>query len=111
MSEQPPARPPEGDWLGTTYLRFERHGALAHCVVDRPEAKNVMTVAMYFGVRVAIDRVDNDESLAGLLITGTDPVFIPGGDLGGKSDPNEYTAVERGARTGKHPVRRAPTGT
>jgi len=52
-----------------------------------------MTPAMYFGVRVAIDRVDNDESIAGLLITGTDRVFIPGGDLGGALDSSEYTAV------------------
>ena len=42
-------RPPEGDWLGTPYLRFERHGSLAHCVVDRPEKRNAMTPAMYFG--------------------------------------------------------------
>ena len=45
-------RPPEGDWLGTPYLRFERHGPLARCVVDRPEARNAMTAAMYFGVCV-----------------------------------------------------------
>jgi enoyl-CoA hydratase/carnithine racemase len=52
-----------------------------------------MTAAMYFGVRVAIDRVDNDDALAGLLITGTNDVFIPGGDLGASSGPDEYTAL------------------
>jgi enoyl-CoA hydratase len=78
-------RPPEGDWLGTPYLRFERHGPLARCIVDRPEARNAMTAAMYFGVRYATNRVDLDDDLAGLLITGTDDVFIPGGDLGGDS--------------------------
>lgn len=31
-------RPPEGDWLGTRYVRFERRGSLAVCTVDRPEA-------------------------------------------------------------------------
>jgi len=79
----PTARPPEGDWLGTPYLRFERHGSLARCVVDRPERRNALTGAMYFGIRYAIDRVNGDDSLAGLLITGTGDVFIPGGDLGG----------------------------
>lgn len=34
------ARPPEGDWLGTPYLRFERRGSLAVCAVDRPKARN-----------------------------------------------------------------------
>jgi enoyl-CoA hydratase len=76
--------PPEGDWLGTKYLRFERRGPLGVVTVDRPEARNSMSPAMYFGVRYAIDHVNADDSLAGLLITGTGDVFIPGGDLGGR---------------------------
>jgi len=79
-------RPPEGDWLGTPYLRFERHGSVAHVVVDRPEARNAMTPAMYFGVRRAVDLVNRDDTLAGLLIGGTGDVFIPGGDLSGGND-------------------------
>ena len=84
-SENERPRPPEGDWLGTPFLRFERHGSVAHVVVDRPEARNAMTGSMYFGVRVAIDVVNQDELLSGLVITGTDDVFIPGGDLAGGS--------------------------
>jgi enoyl-CoA hydratase len=76
------ARPPDGDWLGTPYLRFERHGSFAHCIVDRPERKNALTGAMYFGIRYAVDRVNADDALAGLIISGTGAVFIPGGDLG-----------------------------
>jgi enoyl-CoA hydratase/carnithine racemase len=79
-------RPPEGDWLGTPFLRFERHGSLAHVVVDRPHARNAMTPAMYFGVRVAVDVVNRDPDLAGLLITGAGDVFIPGGDMGGSQE-------------------------
>lgn len=75
-------RPPDGDWLGTPYLRFERDGAFAVLVLDRPAARNAMTPAMYFGIRYAISRVNSDEDLAGLLITGTGDVFAPGGDLG-----------------------------
>jgi enoyl-CoA hydratase/carnithine racemase len=82
-------RPPDGDWLGTPYLRFERHAPLARCVVDRPEARNAMTPAMYFGVRYASNRVDADDDLAGLLITGTGDVFIPGGDMGG-ANPDSW---------------------
>ncbi len=75
-------RPPKGDWLGTPYLRLERHGSIAHCIVDRPEARNAMTGAMYFGVRYAVDLVNADPELAGMILTGTGDVFIPGGDLG-----------------------------
>jgi len=77
-----PPRPPEGDWLGTPYLRFEREGSYALLTVDRPQARNALTGAMYFGIRYAIDLVNADPDLAGLLITGIDDVFIPGGDLG-----------------------------
>jgi enoyl-CoA hydratase/carnithine racemase len=77
---------PEGDWLGTQFLRFERHGPLAHVVVDRPEARNALTPAMYFGIRYAVDHVNRDADLAGLLLTGTGDVFMPGGDLGGANE-------------------------
>ena len=84
--------PPQGDWLGTSHLRFERHGPLARCVVDRPDKRNAMTGAMYFGVRYASNHVDADPDLAGLLITGTGDVFIPGGDLGEGSN-DEWSDV------------------
>ena len=51
-------RPPEGDWLGTPFLRFERHGSLATVTVDRPETRNALTPAMYFGIRYAVDHVN-----------------------------------------------------
>lgn len=81
-------RPPEGDWLGTKFLRFTREGPLAIVTLDRPEARNAMTPAMYFGIRYAVSRVNADADLAGLLITGTGDVFAPGGDLGGGGDDN-----------------------
>jgi enoyl-CoA hydratase len=76
-------RPPEGDWLGTPFLKFTREGAFGVCTLDRPEARNAMTSAMYFGIRYAVRHVDTDPDLAGLLITGTGDVFAPGGDMGG----------------------------
>ena len=45
-----------------------------------------MTPAMYFGLRRAVDVVNRDPELAGLLITGTGDVFIPGGDMGAQYD-------------------------
>ena len=38
---------------------------------------------MYFGIGYAVNRVNSDNDLAGLIITGTGDVFAPGGDLGG----------------------------
>jgi len=90
-------RPPEGDWLGTPYLTFRRDGPFAIVTLDRPEARNAMTPAMYFGIRYAVSRVHGDADLAGLLITGTGDVFAPGGDLGGGAPVAELGA-SRSAR-------------
>ncbi|MGH3641658.1 MAG: enoyl-CoA hydratase/isomerase family protein [Mycobacterium sp.] len=75
--------PPEGDWLGTPFLKFERQGPFGVVTLDRPKARNAMSPAMYFGIGYAVNRVAADDDLAGLIITGTGDVFAPGGDLGG----------------------------
>jgi enoyl-CoA hydratase/carnithine racemase len=82
-------RPPDGDWLGTPFLRFDREGPFAVVTLDRPEARNAMTPAMYFGIRYAVTHVET-EDLAGLLITGTGDVFAPGGDLGGGNGVDDW---------------------
>ena len=83
-------RPPEGDWLGTPYLKFSREGAFGVVRLDRPQARNAMTPAMYFGIRYAVRHVDADPDLAGLLITGTGDVFAPGGDMGGGDGSDDW---------------------
>jgi enoyl-CoA hydratase len=84
-ADPPPSRAPEGDWLGTPHLRFERQGPIAICTVDRPAKRNALTPAMYFGLRYAIDHVNATPELAGLIITGVEDVFIPGGDMSGSN--------------------------
>ncbi len=75
--------------LGTAMLRFERAGPIAWCVIDRPQARNALTPAMYYGIKRAVGLVNRDPDLAALIITGVGDVFAPGGDLGGRSEPGE----------------------
>ncbi len=75
--------------LGAAGLRFDREGPVAWCVIDRPEARNALTPAMYFGIKRAVRIVNRDPDLAALVITGTGDVFAPGGDLGGRSEPGD----------------------
>ncbi|HUC06002.1 MAG TPA: enoyl-CoA hydratase/isomerase family protein [Acidimicrobiales bacterium] len=77
------------DELGAAGLRLEREGPVAWCTIDRPEARNALTPAMYFGIRKAVALVNADPELAALVITGTGDVFAPGGDLGGRSEPGD----------------------
>ncbi|HUE60485.1 MAG TPA: enoyl-CoA hydratase/isomerase family protein, partial [Acidimicrobiales bacterium] len=75
--------------LGAAGLRFERQGAIAWCTIDRPEARNAFTPAMYFGIKRAVRLVNRDPDLAALIITGTGDAFSAGGDLGGRSSPGD----------------------
>ncbi len=77
------------DDLGAAGLRFEREGPIGWCVIDRPEARNAITPAMYYGFKRAVRLVNDDPDLAALVITGTGDVFAPGGDLGGRSQPGD----------------------
>src|SRR5437660_5346868 len=75
--------------LGTPYLRLEREGVIAWCVIDRPNARNALTPAMYYGIKRAVRLVNTDADLAALIITGTGDVFAPGGDLGARREDGD----------------------
>jgi enoyl-CoA hydratase/carnithine racemase len=77
------------DDLGAAGLRFERDGVIGWCIIDRPEARNAFTPAMYFGLKKAVYLVNRDPDLAAMIITGSGDVFAPGGDLGGRTGPGD----------------------
>ena len=81
------------DDLGTPYLRFERVGSVGWCTVDRPDARNALTSAMYLGVRRAVDLVNRDPELAALVITGVGDVFIPGGEMSGRHEDGDQELI------------------
>lgn len=87
-----------GDDLGTPHLRFERDGAIAWCVIDRPGARNAFTSAMYLGIGRAVDLVNASRSLAALIITGVGDVFAPGGDMAGRREEGEEDLSHLGTR-------------
>jgi enoyl-CoA hydratase/carnithine racemase len=84
------------DDLGAAGLRFERDGVIGWCIIDRPEARNAFTRAMYFGIRRAVRLVNKDPDLAAMIITGTGDVFSSGGDLGGRSSAGDEPVPDIG---------------
>jgi enoyl-CoA hydratase/carnithine racemase len=75
--------------LGTPHLHWERHGDVAWVTIDRPQRRNAMTPNMYFGIRRAVDRVNQSPDLQAIVVTGTGDVFAPGGELGGQHDDGD----------------------
>ena len=75
--------------VGTPHLRLEARGPVLWCTIDRPQARNALTPAMYYGIKRAVRLVNTDPDLAALVLTGVGDVFAPGGDLGGRSEEGE----------------------
>ena len=86
--------PPDGDWLGTRFVRFERRGSIGIATVDRPHKRNALTATMYYALRYAVDHVNRSSELAALVITGVGDVFIPGGDLSAE-DEDEWLDIAK----------------
>ena len=68
-------RPPEGDWLGTPYLRFERRPPFAHLTVDRPEARNAPISLVMTPYCVAIPVCWDASRLLVLVIWFSQPTY------------------------------------
>ena len=77
------------DNLGAAGLRFEREGSIGWLYIDRPQARNAFTPAMYYGIKKAVHLVNRDKDVAALIITGTGDVFSAGGDLGSRREPDD----------------------
>lgn len=76
--------------VGAECLKLERQGPILWCQIDRPHARNAFTPAMYFGIKRAVRLVnDKNNDLRALIIIGTGDVFAPGGDLGGRYEPED----------------------
>lgn len=81
--------------VGAQCLKLERQGPILWCQIDRPNARNAFTPAMYFGIKRAVRLVnDRNNDLRALIIIGTNDVFAPGGDLGGRYEPEDERVPE-----------------
>lgn len=69
-------------------IRLERHGHVAHMVIDRPAKLNAMTVAMDHRMNDLVFEVNNDREIRSVLLSGAgDRAFSAGSDI---TDLDEY---------------------
>lgn len=69
---------------------FTIDGPIARFTIDRPQAGNAMTWAMYDALVEACDRVDADAAVRALVIRGSGGVFCTGTDI------SQFTAFASG---------------
>ncbi|MEV7038453.1 enoyl-CoA hydratase-related protein [Amycolatopsis sp. NPDC051061] len=86
-------------------LGFRSEDEVLWLTLDRPEARNALTIAMRRGLITAIRAADADPGTRLIVLTGTDPAFSAGVDL--KESLGDGGGSPRGARTDPAEVVRA----
>ncbi|MEV6210332.1 enoyl-CoA hydratase/isomerase family protein [Kitasatospora sp. NPDC051914] len=66
---------------GVAGLRAELDGPVATLVLDRPERRNAMTLAMWRGLPGVLDRIAAQPGVRALLVTGAARTFCAGADI------------------------------
>ena len=72
---------------GTENLTFERHGATAVVTMNRPEAKNALSLPMLVGMADAWEEIDGNDEIRCAVLTGAGGTFCSGMDLKSMSAP------------------------
>ena len=70
-----------GDSAGTEHLTVERVGATLVLTLNRPEAKNALSLPMLVGLYDGWIEADNDDAVRSVVLTGAGGSFCAGMDL------------------------------
>ncbi|MEV0711927.1 enoyl-CoA hydratase-related protein [Nocardia aurea] len=80
----------------TEEFQLERHGAVSVVRLNRPEARNALTVAMMQGIGAAAVEAESDPEIRALLLTGAgDRAFCSGMDLRAFSSGASFSDEDR----------------
>jgi enoyl-CoA hydratase/carnithine racemase len=75
----------------TTVVKESRQDARLVLTIDRPERRNALNAEVIDALQAALDRVKADETIRGVVLTGSgDEAFCAGADLGGDSFAFDY---------------------
>ncbi len=67
--------------ISTEHLTFERDGATAIVTMNRPEAKNALSLPMLVGMKDAWEEIDSNDDIRCAILTGAGGTFCAGMDL------------------------------
>lgn len=82
----------------SSVVRLDRSGATAIITLDRPEARNALSLVLLEELSDVIDHVATDDEVRAVVLTGTDPAFCAGVDL------KELESGDRGLGEGSDAV-------
>jgi enoyl-CoA hydratase/carnithine racemase len=67
---------------GTPEVLIERRGNIAILILNRPEHSNAITWSLGSSLLAALDELEDDQSVSGIVLTGAGSVFCAGAKLG-----------------------------
>ena len=73
--------------MSTEHLTFERQGTTAIVTMNRPEAKNALSLPMLVGLVDAWTEIDADDDIRCAILTGAGGTFCSGMDLKSMGGP------------------------
>ncbi len=76
---------------GTEHLSFETRGAVAIVTMNRPEAKNALSLPMLVGMADAWTEIDENDDIRCAILTGAGGTFCSGMDLKSMTGPDAET--------------------
>jgi enoyl-CoA hydratase/carnithine racemase len=79
----------------TENLTFERDGATAIVTMNRPEAKNALSVPMLVGMKDAWEEIDGNDDIRCAILTGAGGTFCSGMDLKSVGGPIDEKYAKR----------------
>jgi 2-(1,2-epoxy-1,2-dihydrophenyl)acetyl-CoA isomerase len=89
-------RPSQEPGADRRHLRVRFEGAVAWLVLDRPDRLNALNLRLGRELLDALDRVDADEAVRAVVLTGAGRAFCAGDDLRGMVEPGEPAPALRG---------------
>jgi enoyl-CoA hydratase/carnithine racemase len=66
---------------GIDEVKVQCKGHVVHAIIDRPERKNALTLAMYSSLSRVLQEVDRDSSIRAIVLSGAAGSFTSGNDL------------------------------
>lgn len=87
-------------------VETRRDGAVGIVRITRPERRNAVDRATADALTAAIARLDADEDLAAIVLTGAGATFCAGADLHALEDPDRRNRLERSTSAPMGPTRR-----
>lgn len=67
--------------MACEHLRIHEHDGVLQLILDRPNARNALNLAMYRALREALVRAQHSETITCVVLTGSHGMFTAGNDI------------------------------